>query len=71
MSQRTYTAIVERCADTGVYVGHVPSFLGAHSQGKNLDELRRNLAEVMSMLIEDGELEIEADFVGTQTYVLD
>lgn len=70
VSQRTYTAIIERCPDTGLYVGHVPSFPGAHSQGKNLDELRRNLAEVISMLIEDGEAEIEADFVGTQTFVL-
>ena len=40
------------------------------SQGENLDELRHHLAEVISMLIEDGEAEIEADFVGTQTFVV-
>ena len=28
----TYTAVVERCADTGLYVGYVPGFPGAHSQ---------------------------------------
>ena len=70
VSEPTYTAIIERCPDTGLFVGHVPSFPGAHSQGKNIDELRRNLAEVISMLIEDGEPDIEADFVGTQTYIL-
>ena len=70
VSEPTYTAIIERCPDTGLYVGHVPSFPSAHSQGKNLDELRHNLAEVTSMLIEDGEAEIEADFVGTQTFVV-
>ena len=70
VSQRTYTAIIERRADTGLCVGHVPSFPGAQSQGKNLDQLRCNLAEVISMLTEDGEPEIEADFVGAQTFVL-
>ena len=70
VSQRSYTAITERCPDTGLYVGHVPSFPGAQSQGKNLDQLRRNLAEVISILTEDGEPEIEADFVGTPTFVL-
>ena len=70
VSERTYTDVIERCPDTGLYVGHVPSFPGAHSQGKNLDELRRNLAEVVSMLIEDGEPEMEADFIGTQTVVV-
>ncbi len=29
----TYTAVVERCPDTGLYVGYVPGFPGAHSQG--------------------------------------
>ena len=36
---RSYTAVVERCADTGFYVGYVPGFPGAHSQGETLDEL--------------------------------
>ena len=29
---KTYTAVVEQCRDTGLYVGHVPGFPGAHSQ---------------------------------------
>ena len=51
----TYTAVVERCADTGLYVGYVPGFSGAHSQGKTLDELNANLKEVIVMLTEEGE----------------
>lgn len=51
----TYTAVVERCADTGLYVGYVPGFPGAHSQGKTLDELNANLKEVIVMLTEEGE----------------
>jgi len=63
----TYTAVVERCADTGLYVGYVPGFPGAHSQGKTLDELNVNLKEVIAMLTEEGEPRLQTEFVGTQT----
>ncbi len=64
---RKYTAVVERCPDTGLYVGYVPGFPGAHSQGETLGELNENLREVVSMLLEDGEPQLEGEFVGTQT----
>ncbi len=66
----TYTAVVERCPDTGLYVGYVPGFPGAHSQGDTLDELNANLKEVIGLLLEDGEPSIEAEYVGTQTVVV-
>ena len=49
----TYTADVERCSDTGLYVGFVPGFPGAHTQGETLDELNSNLREVVEMRAED------------------
>ena len=67
---RTYTAVVERDQDTGLYVGYVPGFPGAHSQADTLDELNRNLCEVIAMLLEDGEPELEAEFVGIQTVLV-
>ena len=67
---RNYTAVVEKCADTGLYVGYVPGFPGAHTQAETLDELRKNLQEVIEMLLEDGEPELEAEFVGTQTVMV-
>jgi predicted RNase H-like HicB family nuclease len=63
----TYTAVVERDTDTGLYVGYVPGFPGAHSQGATQEELRANLQEVVAMLLEDGEPAPEAEFVGTET----
>ncbi len=48
---RAFTAVIERCPDTGLYVGFVPGFPGAHSQGESLDELQRNLREVIEMLL--------------------
>ena len=56
---KAFTAVVEQCPDTGLYVGYVPGFAGAHSQGASLDELKRNLEEVITMLLEDGELALE------------
>ena len=64
---RTYTAVVEQDPETGLYVGHIPGWPGAHSQGATLDELQANLQEVVAMLLEDGEPRLEAEFVGTQT----
>ncbi|MBM4327596.1 MAG: type II toxin-antitoxin system HicB family antitoxin [Deltaproteobacteria bacterium] len=63
---RYFTAVVERRPDTGLYVGHVPGFPGAHSQGETLDELNRNLREVIGMLLEDGEPDLETEFIGVQ-----
>lgn len=64
---RTFNAVVERDAETGLYVGYVPGFAGAHSQGATPDELRANLMEVLTMLLEDGEPEFESEFVGIET----
>ncbi len=66
----TYTAIVERCLDTGFYVGYVPGFPGAHSQAATLDELQANLKEVISMILEEGPPAIAGEFVGTQTVMV-
>lgn len=65
-----YTAVVERDPETGLYVGYVPGFQGAHSQGETLDELNRNLREVIAMLLEDGEPTLETEFIGIQTVQL-
>ncbi|MEM9479244.1 MAG: type II toxin-antitoxin system HicB family antitoxin [Verrucomicrobiota bacterium] len=64
---RTFTAVVEKCAETDLYVGYIPGFAGVHSQGETMDELRENLQEVISMLLEDGEPTLSGHFVGTQT----
>lgn len=63
---RTFTAVIEKCPETGLLVGYVPGFPGAHSQGESLDELHRNLREVLAMLLEDGEPVLETEYIGTQ-----
>ena len=37
ISMRTFTAVIEKDPQTGLYVGHVPGFPGAHSQAESLE----------------------------------
>jgi predicted RNase H-like HicB family nuclease len=72
--RRVFTAYVEFDPDTQLYVGTVPGLPGAHSQGATLDELQRNLREVIELILEErqarGEpVEIEP-FVGIQQIVV-
>jgi predicted RNase H-like HicB family nuclease len=65
---RTFTAYVELDPETDLYVGIVPGLPGAHTQGETLDELQRNLREVVQLCLEeyDGVLEDLPHFVGLQ-----
>ena len=67
---RTYSAVIERDPETPLFVGFVPGFVGAHSQGATLDELVGNLREVIAILLEDGEPELQAEFVGVQNIAI-
>ncbi len=67
---KSYTAVVEKDQETGLYLGYVPGFPGAHSQAASLDELQANLVEVISMLLEDSDPILESAFVGTQQIVV-
>ena len=67
---RTFTAVIEKDRETGLYVGSVPGFPGAHSQGETLDELRQSLQEVIEMLLEDEAPQVQAEFVGTEQIVV-
>jgi predicted RNase H-like HicB family nuclease len=52
---KDYTAVIEKCPDTGLYVGYVSGFV----EGETIDELVANLQEVVGMLLEDGEPQLE------------
>ena len=68
---KTFTAVIEKDSDTKLYVGYIPGLKGAHSQGETLDELQENLREVVEMLLEDPDLVISTEFVGTQQIVIE
>ncbi|MDP2917458.1 MAG: type II toxin-antitoxin system HicB family antitoxin [Dehalococcoidia bacterium] len=65
---KTFTAYVELDAETGLYVGIVPGVPGAHTQAATLDELQKNLKEVLELCLEEyeGPSENLPKFVGLQ-----
>ena len=63
---REFPVVVEKCPRTGLYVGHVPGFPGAHSTGETLEELTGNMREVVGMLLEDGPPELDSEFIGVR-----
>lgn len=65
---RKFKFIVERDPETGLLVGYVPGWPGAHSQGADMEELQRNLREAIEMLLEDGEPLLESEFVGDNEF---
>ncbi|MCF4968241.1 type II toxin-antitoxin system HicB family antitoxin [Nostoc sp. CMAA1605] len=67
---KIFTAVVEKDLDTGLYVGYIPGFPGAHSQAETLDELQVNMREVIEMLLEDDNPTFTTEFVGIQQIVI-
>ena len=63
-TRRTFTAVIERCPDTGFHIRYVPGLAGAHAQGETLDELNANLVEVLALILADGETAFETEFAG-------
>lgn len=65
---KTLTAYIQVDPDTGLYFGIVPGIPGAYTQAESLDELRRNLKEVLELCVEESPERLEdlPEFIGTQ-----
>jgi len=65
---KSFTAYVEWDPDSRLYVGSIPGIQGAHTQGASLDELQKNLKEVLQLCLEEyhGSLDDLPHFVGLQ-----
>jgi predicted RNase H-like HicB family nuclease len=63
------TGYIEKDPGTGLYVAIVPGIPGAHTQAKTLDELQKNLKEVVELCLEEMDPESKnnlPEFVGSQ-----
>ena len=67
---KTFTAYIEWDPETELYVGIVPTVTGAHTQAASLDELHKNLKEVLELCLEEaketGEIDDFPQFIGLQ-----
>ena len=66
----TYTAVVERCSETGLYVGYVPGSRAPTARAKRSTSLNANLKEVIALILDDGAPAMVGEYVGTQTVVV-
>jgi predicted RNase H-like HicB family nuclease len=66
---RYIAAYIVKDKETGLYVGIIPGMPGAHTQGETLDELHKNLIEVVKLCLEQMPAEDKErlpEFVGIQ-----
>jgi len=52
-----FTAIIER--DEEWYIGYCPEIPGANGQGKSVDECKKNLADAISLILQDRREDVE------------
>jgi len=63
------TGYIEKDRETGLYVAIVPGISGAHTQAETLDELQKNLKEVIELCLGEMDTEVKKqlpEFVGIQ-----
>jgi predicted RNase H-like HicB family nuclease len=65
---KSFIAYIEYDPDSHLYVGTVPGLSGAHTQAETLDELQKNLKEVIELCLEEygNDLPDLPNFVGLQ-----
>lgn len=70
MVGKEFYVVIERDAD-GIYVGEVPQLQACYSQGHTIDELIKNIKEVIELCLEElEETEPKNEFVGIQRLVV-
>ena len=55
---RRLTTYIEKDLETGLYVATVPGIPGAHTQAETLDELQKDLLEVIELCLEETDHEV-------------
>ncbi|MBS9387028.1 type II toxin-antitoxin system HicB family antitoxin [Dolichospermum circinale CS-547] len=69
MKNKEFYVVIERDED-GMYIGEVPQLKACYSQGETIDELMKNIKEVLEMCLEELEEELTTEFIGVQKVVL-
>ena len=69
MKNKEFYVVIERYED-GIYIGEVPQLKSCYSQGETIDELMKNIKEVIEMCLEELEEESITEFIGVQKVIL-
>jgi predicted RNase H-like HicB family nuclease len=64
---RYFTVIIEKDEQANMFVGEVPGLAGCHTHGKTIDELMKNMREVIELCLDERDKTIDLPkFVGVQ-----
>lgn len=66
-TRRDFAVVIVRCPITQSYVGHIPGWDGAYCQAETIRDLKNDMKEITSMLLEEGEPKLSEEFVGVET----
>ncbi|MEL6912250.1 MAG: type II toxin-antitoxin system HicB family antitoxin [Cyanobacteria bacterium J06648_1] len=69
VNQQEFYVVIERDED-GLYIGEVPQLKACYSQGETIDELIRNIKEVIELCLEEENEESNSEFVGIQKIIV-
>ncbi|WP_199319626.1 type II toxin-antitoxin system HicB family antitoxin [Dolichospermum sp. FACHB-1091] len=69
IKNKEFYVVIERDED-GIYIGEVPQLKACYSQGETIDELMKNIKEVIEMCLEELEEESITEFIGVQKVIL-
>ena len=64
MKKRYFTVIIEK-DEEGVYIAEVPDLKGCYTQGDTIEEVLKNIKEVIEMCLEE-QVPLNHEFVGVQ-----
>jgi predicted RNase H-like HicB family nuclease len=67
---KTCIAIVEKCPETGLYVGCVPGCPDLDIQAETLDELYHDLHEVIDMILGDSHYTVQRKLMSAQNVIV-
>ena len=66
--RRTFMVLIEYDPETEQYIGIVPNIPGVHRVGNSIEEVRKNLKEILELVLEETKEEIEElKFVALET----
>jgi len=65
MTKRVFTVIIEKDED-GVYIAEVPDLKGCYTQGETVEEVMKNIREVIEMCLEEQKDVPKHEFIGIQ-----
>ena len=64
MKKQVFTVLIEK-DENGIYVAEVPDLKGCYTQGDSVEEVMKNIKEVIEMCLEDQNV-TPNEFIGIQ-----